>query len=148
MSQSNRSDCPINLAVEVLGDRWTLLVLRDIVVAERAHFRALLEGSREGISPSVLADRLQALVLAGILVREACPTHRQKALFRLTASGADLVPILAQLGRWAARHCCGGAAACGEDLAVPPRGEALADVRARLRDTLAVTAPAAARAAE
>ncbi|WP_373356338.1 winged helix-turn-helix transcriptional regulator [Pseudoroseicyclus sp. CXY001] len=127
MTQTHRSDCPINLAVEVVGDRWTLLVLRDIIFGKRQHFRALLEGSEEGISPSVLAERLQRLTNAGILRRECCAQHRQKGYFRLTDAGADLLPVIAALGAWGARHrhgdpeLCdkvlqlerGGAAACG-----------------------------------
>lgn len=123
MTQTNRSACPINLAVEVLGDRWTLLVLRDIIFRRHRHFRALLEGSDEGISPSVLSDRLHTLVAAGILVREGCSTHRQKGFFRLTDAGADLVPVLAQLGAWGARHCRADPGLCDEALKLQEGGE-------------------------
>lgn len=122
--QTNRSACPINLAVEVLGDRWTLLVLRDIMFAKRNHFRALLEGSEEGISPSVLSDRLHSLVDAGILVRECCEGHRQKGLFRLTDAGADLVPVIAAIGLWGARHRAADPQLCDEALALARGGDA------------------------
>jgi DNA-binding HxlR family transcriptional regulator len=124
VTPQNRSNCPINRAVEVLGDRWTLLVLRDIMFAGRRHFRALLEGSEEGISPSMLADRLQSLLNAGILVRECCANHRQKGFFRLTPAGADLAPVLAQLGAWGVRHGGADPRKCDAALELERGGEA------------------------
>lgn len=105
MATRGRSGCPINLAIELFGDRWTLLILRDIVFAGRRHFRELLRGSDEGITSSVLADRLDRLVDAGILTRADDPTHKQKAVYSLTSSGIDLVPVLAAIGNWGAAHC-------------------------------------------
>ncbi|NDU99807.1 winged helix-turn-helix transcriptional regulator [Pseudoroseicyclus tamaricis] len=122
MPVTHRSDCPINLAVEVIGDRWTLLVLRDIMFGGRQHFRALLEGSEEGISPSVLAERLQRLTTAGILRRECCATHRQKGYFRLTEAGADLVPVIAAIGAWGARHRGADPAQCDKVLQLESGG--------------------------
>ncbi|MCR8725312.1 winged helix-turn-helix transcriptional regulator [Frigidibacter sp. ROC022] len=123
MHPVHRSNCPINLAVEVLGDRWTLLVLRDLMFSDRRHFRALLEGSVEGISPSVLSDRLHSLVASGLLVRESCEEHRQKAMFRLTPAGADLVPVIAALGAWAAKHCDPDPELCDATMALEQGGE-------------------------
>lgn len=95
----------MSLALELFGDRWTLLILRDVVFAGRRHFRELLRGSRERITSSILADRLERLVEAGILTRSPDPTHKQKSLYSLTASGVDLVPVLATIGTWGAAHC-------------------------------------------
>lgn len=105
MATTRRSDCPINLALEVFGDRWTLLILRDIVFADRRHFRELQRASDEKITSSVLADRLDRLVKAGILTRGADPTHQQKSIYSLTERGVDLVPVLATIGNWGATHC-------------------------------------------
>ena len=105
MATTDRSRCPINLAVEILGDRWTLLVLRDIIFADRRHFRELLRGSEEHITSSILADRLDRLTTAGILTREDDPTHRQKARYTLTDKGIDLVPVVATVAQWGAAHC-------------------------------------------
>ena len=66
MSDAQRSGCPINLTLEVLGDRWSLLVIRDIMFGNRRHFRELLTGSEEGIASNILADRLQRLVDDGL----------------------------------------------------------------------------------
>jgi len=104
MATNRRSGCPINLTIELIGDRWTLLILRDIVFADRRHFRELLRGSDEGITSSILADRLDRLIQAGILTRSDDPTHKQKAIYTLTDSGVDLVPVLATVGKWGATH--------------------------------------------
>src|SRR3954471_8183073 len=94
-----RSGCPINAAVEVLGDRWSLLVLRDIVFGDRRYFRALLTGSMEGIASNILADRLVRLVEAGILARGTA-ARGQRARYSLTEAGIRTVPILHALGNW------------------------------------------------
>jgi DNA-binding HxlR family transcriptional regulator len=104
MSTAQRSECPINLALEILGDRWTLLIVRDIVFAERRYFRELLTQSDEGIASNVLADRLKRLVEAGVLTRAEDPDHKQKARYSLTEMGIGLVPLLAQLGTWGRKH--------------------------------------------
>ena len=101
---THRSACPLNLAVELLGDRWSLLVLRDVMFAGRRHYRELLRGSDEGISTKLLADRLQALTAAGLLTRTADPTHRQKAIYSLTERSIALLPTLVQLGAWSHRE--------------------------------------------
>lgn len=105
MATEYRSGCPISLTQELLGDRWTLLILRGIVSADRRHFRELLRGSKEGLTSSILADRLDRLLDAGILTRRADPTHKQKVIYTLTAAGIDLVPVLARIGIWGATLC-------------------------------------------
>ena len=94
-----RSGGPINAAVEVLGDRWTLLILRDIIFGDRRYFRALLTGSVEGIASNILADRLKRLLDAGILTRGAAG-RGQRARFSLTEAGIQTVPIIVALGNW------------------------------------------------
>lgn len=101
---AHRSECPLNLAVEILGDRWSLLVLRDVMFAGRRHYRELLLNSDERISTKLLADRLQSLTAAGLLTREADPTHRQKAIYSLTERSIALLPTLVQLGVWGHRE--------------------------------------------
>ena len=90
---------PINAAVEVLGDRWSLLVLRDVIFSDRRYFRALLTGSIEGIASNILADRLKRLLDAGILTRGTA-ARGQRARFSLTEAGIQTVPILCALGDW------------------------------------------------
>jgi DNA-binding HxlR family transcriptional regulator len=87
----------------VFGDRWTLLVLRDIVFGDRRYFRELQAGSIEGIASNILADRLRRLVEAGLLTREDTRPG-QRARYSLTEPAIQLVPVLAQLGSWGLRH--------------------------------------------
>ena len=90
---------PIGAAVEVLGDRWTLLILRDVIVSDRRHFRALLMGSAEGIASNILADRLVKLVDAGILARGTA-ARGQRLRYSLTEAGIQSLPVIAALGDW------------------------------------------------
>ncbi len=94
-----RSGCPINAAVEVLGDRWSLLVLRDVIFGDRRYFRALLTGSIEGIASNILADRLVRLVEAGILTRGTA-ARGQRARYSLTEAGIQTLPVIVALGNW------------------------------------------------
>ena len=98
-----RSGCPINLTLEVVGDRWSLLGLRDIIFGGRRHFRELLN-SEEGISSNILADRLRMLTEAGILTRADDPAHKQKVVYSLTERGIELLPVLAAMSAWGVRH--------------------------------------------
>jgi DNA-binding HxlR family transcriptional regulator len=94
-----RSECPINAAVEILGDRWSLLVLRDIIFGDRRYFRALLTGSTEGIASNILADRLKRLLDAGLLTRGTA-ARGQRARFSLTEAGIRTLPVICALGDW------------------------------------------------
>lgn len=104
MGTQPRSRCPVNLSVELIGDRWTLLVLRDILFAGRETFGALEELSEEGISTSVLADRLSKLVAAGVLIRVPDEVHKQKIHYRPTQKALDLIPVLEAMADYAALH--------------------------------------------
>ncbi|MGH9290701.1 MAG: winged helix-turn-helix transcriptional regulator [Acidimicrobiales bacterium] len=99
-----RSLCPVNMAVEVVGDRWSLVVLRDVMFMNRRYFRELLERSDEGISSNILASRLQNLVDRGLLWRAEDPTHKQKVVYSLTEAGIQLLPVIVMLGAWGAEH--------------------------------------------
>lgn len=104
MSGKQRSDCPINLALEVLGDRWTLLIVRDMMFAGKRHFREFLN-SEEGMSSRTLADRLLSLQQQGLITRHDDPTHGLKTVYRLTAAGVGLLPVLVSLGVWGLENC-------------------------------------------
>src|SRR2546426_11936281 len=83
-STEPRSYCPINLSLEIFGDAWTLLVLRDMMFSGKRHFRELLQ-SDERISSNILADRLARLGEHGLLTKSAGPTHNEEAIYPLTA---------------------------------------------------------------
>lgn len=134
--EGHRSGCPLNLAVEVLGDRWTLLVLRDIAFADRRTFGDLHRLSEERIATNVLTDRLKRLTELGLLTRRPSPEHRQKVVYGLTGMAIELVPVLVQLGAWGRRHlqAHGPAAAYNAELEAggPQRwDEVMSDLRAR-----------------
>ncbi|MCY1742000.1 winged helix-turn-helix transcriptional regulator [Ensifer sp. SL37] len=103
MKDDMRSGCPINLSLEVFGDKWSLLIIRDMIFGGKRHFRELLR-SQEGISSNILADRLKMLVEQGMLTKRDDPTHKQKAIYSLTEMTIALVPIMAQLGAWGRRY--------------------------------------------
>ena len=102
--EERRSGCPINLAVEVLGDKWSLVVIRDMMFGNRRHFRELLHHSDEGIASNILASRLQRLTELGLVSRAPDPSHKQKVIYSLTEPAIQLVPVVAQLGAWGRRH--------------------------------------------
>lgn len=104
MRRDHRSECVMNRMVEVFGDQWTLLVIRDIIFMNRRHFRELLTKSLEGIASNILADRLQRLVKQGIIVKSHDPSHKQKAIYSLTESGIALLPILLEMHSWGHRY--------------------------------------------
>jgi DNA-binding HxlR family transcriptional regulator len=103
MSGVHRSGCPINLTLEVLGDKWSLLILRDMMFGNRRHFRELLR-SEEGISSNILADRLKMLLAEGLITKTDDPSHKQKAIYSLTEKAIELLPVFAQIGAWGTRH--------------------------------------------
>jgi DNA-binding HxlR family transcriptional regulator len=104
VKNAHRSGCPINLTLETLGDRWSLIVIRDVMFGNRRHFRELLNGSEEGIASNILADRLKRLVDRGLLSKQDDPTHKQKAIYSLTEPAIQLLPLLMQMGAWGRRH--------------------------------------------
>jgi DNA-binding HxlR family transcriptional regulator len=119
MRDTPRSECPINAAVEVLGDPWAMLVLRDMVFGHRRYFRELQSGSLEGIASNILSDRLKRLVAAGLLTQESAARGR-RAAYSLTEAGIDAVPVMVTLGTWGLSHSSG-------DPALRARAELLRD---------------------
>lgn len=103
MRDAPRSGCAINAAVEALGDRWSLIVLRDIIFGGRRHFRDLLANSEEGIASNILSSRLKSLVAGGLLSHEENGRGRRGS-YSLTEAGIQTVPIMVALGSWGLRH--------------------------------------------
>ena len=104
MDRPIRSGCPINLTLETLGDRWSLIIIRDVMFGNLRHYRDLLNNSLEGIASNILADRLKKLVDRGLLTTSPDPTHKQKTIYSLTEPAIQLVPLLAQMGAWGRRY--------------------------------------------
>jgi DNA-binding HxlR family transcriptional regulator len=98
-----RSECPLNASVEMLGDRWSLLIIRDMMLRGARTYKTFLE-CYEGIATNILADRLQRLLAYGIITAKPDPADGRKVIYLLTAKGIDLAPVLTEMVLWAARH--------------------------------------------
>ena len=98
-----RSDCPINYALEYLGDKWTLLVIRDIVFEGKKFYKEFL-ASQEGIATNILSDRLKRLENIGIIESRVYEKQRTQKMYSLTEKGKDLIPILEEIILWSSKH--------------------------------------------
>ena len=98
-----RSECPLNASVEMLGDRWSLLIIRDMMLRGARTYKEFLQ-CYEGIATNILADRLRKLIAYRIITTEPDPSDGRKLTYRLTAKGIDLAPVLTEMVLWAAAH--------------------------------------------
>lgn len=105
MKKSKRSVCPVACTLDLLGDRWTLLVVRDLFLG-RAYFKDFL-ASPERIASNILADRLNRLVTAGLVEAGADPATAGRSVYRLTDKGRALHPLLDALKTWGLAHIKG-----------------------------------------
>jgi DNA-binding HxlR family transcriptional regulator len=103
-----RSGCPVSISLERFGDRWSLLIIRDLMVRGFRTFKEFQE-SGEGIATNILADRLRKLEAAGVLSAEAEQSDGRRVNYRLTEKGIDLAPVMLELLIWGARHEQAGA---------------------------------------
>ena len=102
-SHKRRSGCPLNASVEMLGDRWSLLIIRDMMLRGFRSYKEFMQ-CYEGIATNILADRLRKLVEYGIIASEPDPSDGRKLTYFLTAKGIDLAPVLTEMVLWAAAH--------------------------------------------
>lgn len=100
---NRRSTCPVSTALDILGDRWSLLIVRDLMFGGARTYKDL-RSSAEGIATNILASRLQALREAGIVTSRRDPEDGRSILYALTPKGIDLAPVLLELNRWGTRH--------------------------------------------
>lgn len=100
---SFRSDCPIGKTLDILGDKWSLLIVRDLVFKGKNTYGDFLKGG-EGITTSVLADKLALLERGGIISKEVHPESKAKILYTLTQKGIDLIPVLVEIIAWSEKH--------------------------------------------
>lgn len=98
-----RSPCPLNASVEILGDRWSLLIIRDMMLRGARTYKEFLN-CHEGIATNILADRLRKLLAHKIITTEPDPADGRKHFYLLTAKGIDLAPVLTEMVLWAAAH--------------------------------------------
>jgi DNA-binding HxlR family transcriptional regulator len=100
---SRRSGCPLNASVEILGDRWSLLIIRDMML-RGFHSYKEFHDSYEGIATNILVDRLRKLERHGIIATEKDISDGRKVVYLLTEKGMDLAPVLTEMVLWAAAH--------------------------------------------
>lgn len=98
-----RSGCPISIALELLGDPWSLLIVRDLMFKDRRTYNDFLTGG-EGIASNILADRLRKLEVADIIEKRRDPQDGRRFIYRLSTKGIDLAPVLTELVIWSARY--------------------------------------------
>jgi DNA-binding HxlR family transcriptional regulator len=103
MSQSRRSHCPIACSLDLVGDRWTLLVIRDIMFLGKQRYEEFLE-SPEGISTNILANRLKSLEDMGLIEKQPYSNHSRRMNYRLTELGTSLRPVLKAMIVWGSRN--------------------------------------------
>src|SRR5258707_2051537 len=98
-----RAECQLNASVEMLGDRWSLLIIRDMMLRGFRSYKEFME-CYEGIATNILADRLRKLVSYGIISTKPDPSDGRKVIYLLTRKGIDLAPVLTEMVLWAAAH--------------------------------------------
>jgi DNA-binding HxlR family transcriptional regulator len=103
MKIRKRSGCPISSALDIVGDKWSLLIIRDIMLSGKNTYNEFLK-SEEKIATNVLADRLSMLEATGILVKEEHPESKAKIFYRLSSQGIDLLPVLVEIILWSDKH--------------------------------------------
>jgi len=102
-ASKRRSRCPVSLSLEIFGDRWSLLIVRDLMVRGHRTYKEFHD-SGEGIATNILKDRLQKLKAAGIIRAEKETSDARKVNYRLTKKGIDLAPVMLELLIWGARY--------------------------------------------
>ena len=99
----HRSDCPISFALDLFGDKWSLLIIRDLVFDQKRFYKEFLQ-SKEKIATNILSDRLKRLEKAGLVESKVYEKLRTQKVYSLTPKGKDLVPILLEYILWSAKH--------------------------------------------
>ncbi len=125
-----RSGCPVSISLEIFGDRWSLLIIRDLMVRGFRTFKEF-EGAGEGIATNILAERLRRLKAVGILAEERQTGDKRRVDYRLTRKGIDLAPVLLELLIWGSRHQEAAAPCAIIEKMAANREHVLAEVRRR-----------------
>ena len=103
MNKERKSNCPIHYALELFGDKWSLLIIRDIMFRGKRSFGDFIT-SEENIATNILSNRLKMLQEVGVLSKSPDPTHGSKSIYSLTQKGLDLAPILLEISVWSSKH--------------------------------------------
>lgn len=103
MARLKRSHCPISFALDIFGDKWSLLILRDLIFKNKRYYDEFLK-SEEKISTNILADRLKFLKSEGLISDCADPDNKRKIIYRPTEKALDLIPMILEIIEWSAKY--------------------------------------------
>lgn len=126
-----RSDCPISVALELFGDRWSLLIVRDLMFKQRNTFIDFIN-AEERIATNILTDRLHSLEIANIVTKTPHPKDTRRSIYRLTSKGLDLAPVLIEMIVWSATHEVTAAPASEVRKMRKNRDKVISDIRVQL----------------
>ena len=98
-----RSDCPVSYAMDLFGDKWSLLIIRDLMFYDKKFFKEF-RASKEKIASNILSDRIKKLEFAGVIVSKVYEKHRSQKVYSLTQKGIDLIPVLVEIMVWSAKY--------------------------------------------
>lgn len=101
--EKTRSDCPISCSLDVFGDKWSLLIIRDVMLRQKLSYSEFLK-SEEKIATNILVNRLNVLEAENILKKRVSPTNKSKFIYSLTKKGIDLLPIIIEIMDWGAKY--------------------------------------------
>jgi DNA-binding HxlR family transcriptional regulator len=130
---SRRSECPISYTLEIFGDKWTMLIIRDLLFYGKDSFSEFL-CSNEKIATNILTDRLNLLLQEGFVTKHTAPTNKSKFLYRPTEKAIEMIPILSEITLWAEKYNPGDAA---KDISEPlkkNRAKALRDLKKNVEE--------------
>ena len=101
--RKKRSDCPVSCSLDIWGDKWSLLIVRDLMFSKQCTYGDFLK-SDEKIATNILASRLQTLEENGIIIKSDHPDSKAKVLYKLTQKGIDLLPLMIEINLWAEKY--------------------------------------------
>jgi DNA-binding HxlR family transcriptional regulator len=132
-SKNRRSECPISYTMDIFGDKWTILIIRDLLFYGKDSFSEFL-CSDEKIATNILTDRLNVLLREGFVTKHTAPTNKSKFLYRPTEKAIEMIPILSEITLWAEKYNPGDAAMAIAEPLKKNRAKALRDLRKKVEE--------------
>ncbi len=102
-TNKKRSDCPLSCSLDIFGDKWSLLIIRDLMFRNKSTYNDFLK-SAEGIATNILASRLKGLEENGLIEKSVHPESKAKILYKLTTKGIDLLPVIVEIYIWSEKY--------------------------------------------
>jgi DNA-binding HxlR family transcriptional regulator len=134
---ARRSECPISYTLDIFGDKWTMLIIRDLLLFGKDSFSEFL-CSDEKIATNILTDRLNVLVQEGFVTKHTAPTNKSKFLYRPTEKTIEMIPILCEITLWAEKYNPDGAPLDITEPLKKNRTKALRDLKKKVEERFKV----------